>query len=446
MKRIITLLSIVSINLAIALACFWDYDTIEMERQQFPSVIELISGKFLRHSPEFHYWRIKDREKKLEKYPDSLSLYDDLAVSWSKIGDDKKAIEIILQKEKLQPGLYETYANLGTFYLHNRQLKKGIEYIDKAIKINPNAHFGREIYQKYLAEYVLRKLKNGKLKLPLDTIFAKHAPHFAINNNSDNFYVFLLNKFNMKNKNKELELPREELEKAIIGIMGMMKFGNYNSPILLEVLGDLLMNKGGTESARHLACRCYIKAADEVDNLEIASEYWKKAFFISNTQMIKGKEVSIDDIEILLKQEIKEGNIFFQQIKYDEISWINSGKNPEKEFEKKYYKEPLLSKVKHKRFNKSQQIAGKEKDSTLTNIIDYRPVLKHKLLLSHSEMLHIDSMYERSLVKEVKLSVRPVEHEVEESGSQWYIWGIVLVIMVLATFSGIKIWKKVNKK
>jgi hypothetical protein len=36
---------------AIAVACMWDYDTIKMERTRFPSTLELITGKFLRHSP-----------------------------------------------------------------------------------------------------------------------------------------------------------------------------------------------------------------------------------------------------------------------------------------------------------------------------------------------------------------------------------------------------------
>lgn len=40
---IFLLLSIISVN-----ACFWENDTVEMERQDFPNVIELISGKFIR--------------------------------------------------------------------------------------------------------------------------------------------------------------------------------------------------------------------------------------------------------------------------------------------------------------------------------------------------------------------------------------------------------------
>src|SRR5687768_12330427 len=48
-----------------AAACLWDSDTIKMERSRFPGTLELITGKFLRHSPEFYEWRIRDRLKRL---------------------------------------------------------------------------------------------------------------------------------------------------------------------------------------------------------------------------------------------------------------------------------------------------------------------------------------------------------------------------------------------
>ena len=46
-------------------ACLWDYDTLKQERARFPETLELITGKFLRHSKEFYEWRIQDRLQKL---------------------------------------------------------------------------------------------------------------------------------------------------------------------------------------------------------------------------------------------------------------------------------------------------------------------------------------------------------------------------------------------
>ena len=68
-------------------ACLWDHDTLRQERQRFPDTLELITGKILRHSPEFYEWRIKDRLYKLEADPMNLAYYDDLAVAYEKTGD-----------------------------------------------------------------------------------------------------------------------------------------------------------------------------------------------------------------------------------------------------------------------------------------------------------------------------------------------------------------------
>jgi hypothetical protein len=81
-------------------ACLWDTDTLAMERQKFPEALELITGQFLRHSPEFYRWRVEDRQKRIAAEPDRIELYDDLAVAYDKLGEHQKAIETILAKEK----------------------------------------------------------------------------------------------------------------------------------------------------------------------------------------------------------------------------------------------------------------------------------------------------------------------------------------------------------
>jgi hypothetical protein len=108
-----TLVILVVLIPAPLVACLWGSDTLEEERRQFPSVLELITGKFRRHSPAFYEWRIEDRKKRLKQEPENVDLYDDLAVAHEKTGQTDLAIETILKKEKISPGLYETYANLA---------------------------------------------------------------------------------------------------------------------------------------------------------------------------------------------------------------------------------------------------------------------------------------------------------------------------------------------
>src|SRR5262245_53417672 len=102
-RRIVLGLAAVVLLPATALACMWDYDTLQMERSRFPTALELITGKFLRHTPEFYQWRIKDRLKKLQSERDNLSYYDDLAVAYEKTGDRQEAIETMVRKAQLKP-------------------------------------------------------------------------------------------------------------------------------------------------------------------------------------------------------------------------------------------------------------------------------------------------------------------------------------------------------
>ena len=149
-----------------AVACLWDHDTLQMERKRFPTTLELITGKFLRHSKAFYEWRIKDRESRLNQERSS-ELYDDLAVAYEKTGRKDEAIRVMMDKDSSFPGLYTTHANLGTFYIHAGRLSDGIVEIDKALAINPEAHFGRELYQKRLVEYLLTLQVDKPLELPL---------------------------------------------------------------------------------------------------------------------------------------------------------------------------------------------------------------------------------------------------------------------------------------
>ena len=50
-------------------ACVWDSDTLEQERSRYPTALELITGKFLRHTREFYEWRIRDRLGAAESCP-----------------------------------------------------------------------------------------------------------------------------------------------------------------------------------------------------------------------------------------------------------------------------------------------------------------------------------------------------------------------------------------
>lgn len=322
---------------AVALACIWDHDTIKMERSRFPDTLELITGKFLRHSPEFYQWRIDDRLKKLEADPTNAALLDDLAVAYDKTGQHEKAIETAQKTEKLHPGRYETAANLGTFYFHAGKLGEGLPHIDRALTINPNAHFGREKYQKLLVEYVIERRKSGRTTLPLA------GP--AYTTSQSGFAGYLTTKLRTVDPNASFEPERPA---AIKGILGMMKFGNHQSPILLEALGTLLADyaTNPTTDAKLLAARAYLKASFEVSDGPSRQDYRRMAQNVLSMQTARRDSdtgITLEQVEEAFQKELAEARGWYAELRERELSWIRNGKDPEAEFDKLYYAEPEVS-------------------------------------------------------------------------------------------------------
>ena len=316
MRRFLTLVALVLIPSA-SHACLWDYDTLKQERARFPDALELITGKFLRHSPEFYGWRIQDRLKKLKTDPRNAALYDDLAVAYAKTGKYAKAIETMEAVEKIAPGRYETYSNLGTFHFLAGDIPKALPIIDKAPVINPDAHFGREKYQRWLGEYLQGPQYDGFAKF----LEAKHGR----------------------------ELTEEEAKAAVRGVLGMMRFANHESPILLKALRDLLVHKQyGSRpeiDAKRLAARVTLKLGYSAKDRSFTPAAVKEAEEIIEYQYRSGRNATVLPVAELadrFKQELAEADSWYADLRAKEIEWINSGRNPELEFDKLYAEEPRL--------------------------------------------------------------------------------------------------------
>jgi tetratricopeptide (TPR) repeat protein len=337
MPRGLLLILIVTMAMpAAGLACLWDYDTLEMERKQFPDLAELIAGKFLRHSKEFYEWRIADRQKRIEESLDDVRLRDDLAVAYDKTGQHEKAIETALKAQELKSNRYETLANLGTFHIHNGDLEAGLEFIGRAIEINPDAHFGREIYQRLLVEYVLLKRGDGPLPQPMSDEDAAFGPR--------GFAAFVLEKQVGVKGSSEKDV---EIERAIKGVSGMLHFGHHDSPVLLEALADLLMAGSGGEH-RHLATRAWLKASYSVDDESVAAEYRQHADQTLSMQTPgRGQHyrLALDEYEKQFQAELAEADVWFKNVREDEARWIAAGGDVDEEFRKKYYEPPALSQI-----------------------------------------------------------------------------------------------------
>lgn len=332
----------------VLLACMWDHDTLAMERSRFPSALELITGKFLRHSPEFYQWRIRNRLKRLESEPNNLALLDDLSVAYDKTGQHDLAIETAHKAGKLQPGRYETEANLGTFLIHSGKLEEGLVHIDKALRINPDAHFGREKYQKALVEYVLERRKANGPALPL-----------SVQGDKVDFGKFLA-----KGRNSG-HLSVEENRDAIRGILGMMRFGKHDAPVLLEALGSLLSPPYNHDElmgdAKQLAARAYLLASYELPDRGAQMAYRDLAQNTLSMQTdgntLDAVQMTLGDLESVFKGELAQANAWYSDLRDKEAGWIRDGQDPEAEFQKLYDQDPQVDTYAHPKHRNSPYLA-----------------------------------------------------------------------------------------
>lgn len=185
-------------------ACLWDSDTLATEAKGIPEVVNVITGRFERNPPLYYEMRLARVAKELESDPTRLELYDDAGVSCDRLGRDDEAIAWMEKKRvQLDKGehtetettdqRYRYHANLGTFFVHRwfkngadrtkmEDVSAGRDHIAKAIKINPDAHFGREKYQLMVIDWILKppKIKDDGYTLPTfltgDSEFAYERP------------------------------------------------------------------------------------------------------------------------------------------------------------------------------------------------------------------------------------------------------------------------------
>jgi tetratricopeptide (TPR) repeat protein len=241
-----------------ALACLWDDDTLLDERRGLPGIAEIVAGKWDRHSPFFYEHRVKAMTALLEKNPDDLSAYDNLAVALEKLGRADEAIAVMLKKDKLKPGQYTTHANLGTFYLHTGDFENGVAHIRKALAINPDAHFGREKYQLMAAEFLLAAkgdptaFDRGSFIVP-ELIEERDRPRLKTGGREAYFEFLERMKHGVL---RDADAARAKTAGPIEGVVGMIRFGTGTSPHLFHALGDLLAYRGD----RHFAARAYRRA------------------------------------------------------------------------------------------------------------------------------------------------------------------------------------------
>ncbi|WP_165071720.1 hypothetical protein [Paludisphaera rhizosphaerae] len=157
-------------------ACLWDRDTPAEEARGMPEEVAVLTGRFPRNPPLYYEMRLTRVAKRLEQHPEDLEAYDDAGVACDRLGLGDEAIGWMTRKGRRLDASpdsperrdheYRYHANLGTFLVHRwirggadrekiDEVRAARQEIAEAIRINPNAHFGRESYQLRILDWLI---------------------------------------------------------------------------------------------------------------------------------------------------------------------------------------------------------------------------------------------------------------------------------------------------
>jgi hypothetical protein len=193
--------------------------------------------------------------------------------------------------------LYTSYANRGTFLIHGNfraaqkgdsgakeRLREGLGYIGKSIEVNPEAHFGREVWQAVAVEFLLAVIDDPQILLEYDLVGneldtetgneramrSKTGSHAA--RNGTRVSVFLREGGPPKERKRlrKAITPVERLQESVpfdepvLGIIGMWRLGGGPNPHFALALGECMRRVG----QRRIAWCAYERA------VRMADRFW----------------------------------------------------------------------------------------------------------------------------------------------------------------------------
>ncbi len=321
----------------------------------------------MRHSLRFYRWRIENRQQRLGTDPQNIALWDDLAVAYDKTGQHEKAIETGWKAEQLRPGRYRVGRESGDILHSCWQDGRGLKFIDQALAINPNAHFGRERYQRWLVEYVLQRQQDGVLELPMieDSragVVSAQCDSKVYSQGARGFATFVQQKERLAQAEAESKLGNSKGSGSVVpadsaggvhrsqpvssgadpfgtadinasaikGVLGMMRFGQHDSPILLEALGSLFVRQGREWDGKQMAARL-LRAAAVAPNAKAKEAYRQLAGTALVHQIVGNggtRAITLEEVEADLAAELADAEAWYQELRQRELSWIAAGLDP----------------------------------------------------------------------------------------------------------------------
>lgn len=146
-----------------AQACGWDWETYHAEAKSLPCVFDALLGYWPEHTDAYHRTRIEAADQALRWVPGWTEGLDAKGLSLMKLGRMKEAQAVMDQRLALAPDAYPGHANLGTLFTFTGDYDQALTHIDRAMAIEPQAHFGREKYHRALVVFLQRVAEDPQI-------------------------------------------------------------------------------------------------------------------------------------------------------------------------------------------------------------------------------------------------------------------------------------------
>lgn len=293
--------------------------------------------------------------------PEQFGLIDDLGVGLDSIGESAEAVRWLRLKLQAQEklghqgkALYTTYANLGTFIIHGSAAKamqgdkdaqqsvgEGLRYLNKAIAVNPEAHFGREVWQVHAAEFMLAASNDRSVLLKydmngndltekyhgsgagrrLDTPMLRRVAAY-LNNPHDPAEAASLRQ-TITHLGKAHNGGGVPFDEPCLGIIGMWRLGGGASPQFALTLGEIMIRV----NQRQLAWTAYQRAIREAKRFSSNEEI--RAKFIEHCQS-RQQALGLDSAEAIGRElqfeaELQIGQDYQRAYQKYEVEQIAAG-------------------------------------------------------------------------------------------------------------------------
>jgi tetratricopeptide (TPR) repeat protein len=140
-----------------ARACGWDWETFAAEASRLPCVNDLILGAFGTHTPEYYEATVRATDYALAWAPHYTEALDAKGMALVHLGRLAEAEPVLLTRLRAAPDAYPSHANLGTLLTFSGHYDRALVHVDRALEIEPKAHFGREKYHRALVVFLRDK-------------------------------------------------------------------------------------------------------------------------------------------------------------------------------------------------------------------------------------------------------------------------------------------------